>query len=110
MDTLLNKTKEAQKELLKLSNADRNLILERINKALIQNSEDIINANLIDLENAKLNNMPNAMLDRLKLDDKRIKAIADSILDIRNLPDYIGEVIEELKSILFQSNKIIFSF
>ena len=97
MDTLLNKTKEAQKELLKLSNADRNLILERINKALIQNSEDIINANLIDLENAKLNNMPNAMLDRLKLDDKRIKAIADSILDIRNLPDYIGEVIEELK-------------
>ena len=31
------------------------------------------------------------------LDEKRIRNIADSILDIKGLPDYVGEVIEELK-------------
>ena len=96
MEKLLNNVKEAQKELLKLTNDDRNLILENINKALLNNIDEIIEANKQDLANAVKNDMSKAMQDRLKLDEKRIKAIADSILDIRKLPDYIGEVIEEL--------------
>lgn len=96
MDSLLNKTKIAQKELLTLSSNDRNKLLENMNKALLQHKDEIIKANLIDLENAEKNGMSKSMQDRLKLDDKRIENIAESILDIRKLPDYIGEVIEEL--------------
>ena len=96
MDSLLNKTKIAQKELLTLSDNDRNKLLENMNKALLQHKDEIIKANLIDLENALKNGMSKSMQDRLKLDDKRIENIAESILDIRKLPDYIGEVIEEL--------------
>ena len=96
MDSLLNKTKIAQKELLTLSDNDRNKLLENMNKALLQYKDEIIKANLIDLENALKNGMSKSMQDRLKLDDKRIENIAESILDIRKLPDYIGEVIEEL--------------
>ena len=96
MDELLINVKEAQKELLKLTNEKRNMLLENINKALLNNIDIIINANKIDLDNAIKNNMSKAMQDRLKLDEARIKNIASSILDIRNLPDYIGEEIEEL--------------
>ena len=97
MDALLNNCKNAQKELLKLSNDDRNLMLERISKALMDNLDSIIEANKIDLDNAVKNGMSKSMMDRLMLDEKRLKAISESIIDIRNLPDYIGEVIEELK-------------
>lgn len=97
MDNLLNKTKIAQKELLKLSNNERNQLLVSINKALIENMDTILKANKIDIENAINNNMSKAMQDRLLLTEERIKNIAESILDVRYLPDYIGEVIEKLK-------------
>ena len=97
MDVLLNNCKNAQKELLKLSNSDRNKMLERISKALLDNLDIIIKANKIDLDNAIKNGMSKSMMDRLMLDEKRLKDISSSILDIRGLPDYIGEVIEELK-------------
>ena len=97
MDSLLNSCKIAQKELLKLSNSDRNQLLVNINKALIENIDLILKANKIDLDNAVKNNMSKSMQDRLMLDEKRIRNIADSILDIKGLPDYVGEVIEELK-------------
>ena len=97
MDVLLNNCKNAQKELLKLSNQDRNNMLIKINEALLNNIDDILKANKIDLDNALKNGMSKSMMDRLMLDEKRIKAIAESIMDIKNLPDYIGEVIEELK-------------
>ena len=96
MDALLSRCKNAQKELLKLSNEDRNQMLININKALLDNIDEIIKCNKVDLENAIKNNMSKAMQDRLKLDENRIKAIADSILEIKALPDYLGEVIEEL--------------
>ncbi len=97
MDALLNSCKNAQKELLKLSNADRNKMLEKINKALLANIDEIIKANKLDLDNAEKNGMSKSMMDRLMLNKERIEAIASSILDIRRLPDYIGEIIEELK-------------
>ena len=96
MDALLSSCKNAQKELLKLSNEDRNNMLIKINKALLNNIDKIIEANKVDLDNAVKNNMKKSMMDRLMLNEKRIRDIADSILDIRDLPDYIGEVIEEL--------------
>ena len=57
MDVLLNNCKNAQKELLKLSNNDRNIMLERISKALLDNLDIIIKANKIDLDNAIKNGM-----------------------------------------------------
>ncbi len=96
MDALLSSCKNAQKELLKLSNEDRNNMLIKINRALLNNIDKIIEANKVDLDNAVKNNMKKSMMDRLMLNEKRIRDIADSILDIRDLPDYIGEVIEEL--------------
>ncbi|MCR5349644.1 MAG: glutamate-5-semialdehyde dehydrogenase [Acholeplasmatales bacterium] len=95
MDSLLNSCKLAQKELLKLSNENRNKCLENISKALKDNIKFILEENEKDINNAKANGISSVMVDRLKLDEKRLNNIADSVIDVMNLKDYIGEVIEE---------------
>lgn len=97
MDALLSRTKNAQKKLLKLSGEERNELLRRINKALKdeKNKKLILEANLIDISNAKENGISPVMVDRLTLTNSKLDKLADSVLDIVNLPDYIGEVIEE---------------
>ncbi|MBO4323513.1 MAG: glutamate-5-semialdehyde dehydrogenase [Clostridia bacterium] len=96
MDESLSKCKSAQKELLLLSGEKRNELLERIEVAITKNGDHILKANAIDLENAEKNGMADAMKDRLRLDEKRLKGIAEGIKEVRELPDYVGEVIEEL--------------
>lgn len=50
-------------------------------------------ANEKDLENGRENGLSDALLDRLKLDDNRIRALAESVRDIARLPDPVGEII-----------------
>ncbi len=100
MDILLNNCKNASKELLKLSSNDRNLLLERISSALKDknNIKDILKANELDVSNAHENGISQVMVDRLSLTEDKIVKIADSILDVIKLPNYIGETIEEWKT------------
>ena len=51
-------------------------------------------ANQKDIENAVKNNMKESLVDRLKLDSKRIFAMAEGIKKIADLSDPIGETIE----------------
>ena len=53
-------------------------------------------ANGEDLLNAEKSGMSDAMKDRLRLDEKRLIGISDGVKAVRELPDYVGEVIEEL--------------
>jgi len=50
--------------------------------------------NLLDIENAKIKGLSAAMLDRLTLTPDRIKGMADSLLNVAELPDPVGEIIE----------------
>ncbi|MFA5658038.1 MAG: gamma-glutamyl-phosphate reductase, partial [Oscillospiraceae bacterium] len=52
----------------------------------------IIEQNALDLKAAKENNMSQAMQDRLLLNSSRIKAIANSVLDIVSLDDPVGVI------------------
>lgn len=56
--------------------------------------DDIISANAEDVTEAKKKNLSAAMLDRLKLDDRRIAAISRGLRDIANLADPVGQVDE----------------
>jgi len=96
MDESLKLCKEASKDLNLLSNEDIKKCLLNIKDALIKNKEYIINENKKDIEESTGKIKPQ-MIDRLRLDDKRIKGLCDSIDDLVLLPDYIGEVIEEFK-------------
>jgi glutamate-5-semialdehyde dehydrogenase len=62
---------------------------------ILARKDDILAANLIDLDNARNADMTPAMIDRLTLNEARIRAIADGIRTIAELKDPVGEVIAE---------------
>lgn len=89
------KAKEAEKTLMIATTEQKNKALKYIEQALIENADEIIQANTIDLENGKNNGMSEAMLDRLKLDKGRIKGMAKGVEDVVLLPDPVGRVLSE---------------
>lgn len=83
--------KKASRELAKLSCAEKNEILLKCAKTLIDNKSKILNANKIDVENGIKNGLKGAIVDRLTLNEKRIEDMADGLIQIANLNDPIGE-------------------
>ncbi len=75
-----------------LSSEQKNNALTEMAKALTQNTQNILDANAKDVENAK-GKINEVMIDRLKLSEQRIKDMAKGILEVRDLPDSVGEVI-----------------
>jgi glutamate-5-semialdehyde dehydrogenase len=55
----------------------------------------ILSANKLDIAAARATQLSAALLDRLRLDDKRVEAIARSIEDVVALPDPVGTVVAE---------------
>ena len=72
----------------------KNTALKYMAESLVLNTEEILKANALDIENAKGVIAP-VMIDRLRLDAERIKAMAKGIIDVANLPDPVGRVIEK---------------
>lgn len=58
---------------------------------------DILRANQKDMERGAANGLTSAMLDRLKLDEGRIDAVADAVEQVAALPDSVGQVIDETR-------------
>ena len=84
----------AAKPALAIASAERkHAALIGMAQAIEASITDILNANAIDMEKGVANDMSSAMLDRLKLDDGRVRAMADGIRAIAELKDPIGEVI-----------------
>ncbi len=71
----------------------KNAALQNIAEALVFYAGDIISANAKDVENGKNSGMSEALLDRLRLDDKRIAAMAEGVRDIAAAADPVGNVI-----------------
>ena len=94
MEQFLQKAKDASRVLLTVSGADKNRILKQMADALRENSEDILNANKIDMQDADKNNLTPALKDRLFLDKSRIEAMAVAIEDIASLKEPVGRVLD----------------
>ena len=86
---------EAKYEVQNLSTETKNDALRKVADKILESSNEIIRANGIDLENAKINGMHPGMIDRLTLNEQRIEAIAEGLRQVADLPDPIGEVMEE---------------
>lgn len=86
------KAKSASYEIAKLSQAEKNKALKSIEKSLLKNKDNIIQANKKDIENARKNNMAESMIDRLSLDEKRIDDICTGIEKVIYLDDPIGKI------------------
>lgn len=86
------KAKEASYELGIASAGQKNEALTFMAEELIKAKDEIIKANEIDRQNAIKKGITDALLDRLSLDDSRIEAMAQGLLDIVKLQDPVGEV------------------
>lgn len=91
--TLGEKAKKVKSELMCASTGKKNDALIKISEELKNNIDLIIEKNNIDLENAEKNGMSKSMLDRLKLDEKRIEAIANACVNLSKLDDPVGEIV-----------------
>ena len=83
----------ASRALSCLSTEDKDAILLAMADSLVKSSADVLAANKLDISAAEENGLTCAMVDRLRLDDKRLGAIAEGIRKVAALPDPVGEVI-----------------
>ena len=82
--------------VLELASTDqKNRALLAAAAALRARGRGILAANEQDLEGAAANGAGGAMLDRLKLDEKRVESMARALEAIAELPDPIGSVLAE---------------
>ncbi len=91
---LCSSAKKAKFEVGKLETIVKNKVLKDAAQQLIDDSKDIMIANAKDMDNGKKNNMSQGLLDRLFLDEKRIEAMADGLLQVASLDDPIGNILE----------------
>jgi glutamate-5-semialdehyde dehydrogenase len=95
--TKARRAKTAALAMATLSSAAKFAALENIAAALEKYASDILAANAIDMEAGEKKELSRALLDRLALDGKRIRAMAEGIQIVKKLPDPIGEIISEWK-------------
>lgn len=87
----------AAKELANLSVNSKNYALLVMADALEEHVEKILQANDQDLANGVVKNFGKPLLDRLMLDETRIKAMAEGLRQTATLPDPIGEGIGTIR-------------
>jgi len=93
---LISIAKEAQaasRKLVNVSATTKNTVLNEMAAAILKNKDAIIVANKKDLARARGGKMKPALLERLTLNEKRIKDMADSLCAIAKLNDSVGEEI-----------------
>ncbi len=89
------KARAASRELVKLTTAQKNAILLAMADEIEARQSLILEANAKDLTRATQNGLSKAMMDRLTLDPKRLKAVADAVREVASLPDPVGEVLTD---------------
>ena len=91
--TLFEQVKRAKKSVNTADTAAKNRALAAMADALLAATDDILTANRADMEAAAAHLSP-AMLDRLRLDEARIAAMAEGIRALIPLPDPVGETLD----------------
>jgi glutamate-5-semialdehyde dehydrogenase len=95
MTRLARQARGASRELAQLTTAGKNSCLIAMAAALEKNADAIKSANALDMDAAATSGLSSAMLDRLKLDDKRIAAMAKGLREVAALADPVGRILDE---------------
>lgn len=95
LEALCQKARKGSYTLLSLDTEAKNNALAAIADYLIKHKDDISRANALDLAEASANGISEVMLDRLTLTPQRIEAMASSVLELIQLKDPVGSILEE---------------
>ncbi|MWV26299.1 glutamate-5-semialdehyde dehydrogenase [Aurantiacibacter rhizosphaerae] len=88
----------AQRKLARATDAEKADGLRAAAKVIRADAAAILAANEKDMDAGRANGLTGALLDRLKLDEDRLEAIACAIENVASLPDPVGEVIDSRTS------------
>ena len=92
---LIQRTRAAMGSIATADAEKKNALLLAMADSLEEHCADILAANALDMDAAR-GHITDVMLDRLKLDEKRIAGMADGIRDTVRLPDHTGRVLHEV--------------
>jgi glutamate-5-semialdehyde dehydrogenase len=85
--------KRASRRLALMTAAEKNRALIAMAEALQRRSAEILVENAEDVEEGRKKGLSKSMIDRLILDEQRLKGIAGSLRDVAALPDPVGEIV-----------------
>ncbi|MPT14169.1 MULTISPECIES: glutamate-5-semialdehyde dehydrogenase [Microbacterium] len=91
--TRLERAKEASRETAALTSDDKARALEAVAVALEANAARIIEANERDVARGRDDGIGESLIDRLRLDEKRVSALAAAVRQVAALPDPVGRVV-----------------
>ncbi|MCA9668082.1 MAG: glutamate-5-semialdehyde dehydrogenase [Myxococcales bacterium] len=94
MVAMADRAKAGARALAALETAERDALLEGMARGLEVAREAILAANAEDVRDGERSGLSSALLDRLRLDDRRIAAMAEGIREMIALADPLGEVLE----------------
>src|SRR5579863_6327372 len=94
MTELARRAKAASRELAKLTTAEKNACLLAMAEALEKNAGAIQEANAVGMTAGAAAGLSGAMLDRLKLDDKRMAGMSKGLREVAALPDPVGRILD----------------
>lgn len=97
MSELIEKAKKAKiitSELAVKTSEQKNDALRRISMQLLMEKDYIISENEKDIEIGKQNDLNESLLDRLRLTEDRIKDMAEALIQLVDLNDPVGEVLD----------------
>ena len=97
MKKIGEKAKLASQHLSNLNIDKRNSVLKQFGQYLRTNSQSILNSNKKDISNAKSKKIKDSMIDRLKLNNKKIAQMRNSIEEIIKFKDPIGKTLSSWK-------------
>ena len=93
------RAKEAARSVGLLSDAEKARALGAIADAVDAATAEIVAANAEDLARGRESGLSDGLLDRLRLDDARVRALASAVRDVALLPDPVGRVLDEAASV-----------
>jgi glutamate-5-semialdehyde dehydrogenase len=94
MAQLARQAKAASRPLSLLTTDNKNRCLQEMAQAIESNQQAIQEANALDMEAGASHGLSSAMLDRLRLDPKRIATMAQGLRDVAALPDPVGRILD----------------
>ena len=89
--------RNASHKLSYVTTNQKNDFLEILAKTIKENQENIIKANSLDLLEANKGNFDEAFIDRMTLSQSNIESMCNGILQVKDLEDLIGQVINRKK-------------
>ncbi|GLO65501.1 MULTISPECIES: glutamate-5-semialdehyde dehydrogenase [Oceanobacillus] len=97
MNEVIEKAKSAKQASYQMALSttdDKNEALQLISQAILDKKQEIITANVLDIEEGKKKGLSDSVIDRIKLNEERLQDIAEAILQVTILTDPIGETLE----------------